>query len=93
MTAGLIGAADATCTTVIHRNTGGGQTLFHGDHRRTCDDFRPSEAAIDQIVANCNGDVRGALKALLLVNEHLEAELQQLYAAAQADFRRQHVPD
>jgi hypothetical protein len=42
---------------------------------------RPSEAAIDQIVASCNGDIRGALKALLLVNEHLEAELQQLYAA------------
>jgi hypothetical protein len=42
---------------------------------------RPSEAAIDEIVATCGGDIRGALKALLLVNEHLEAELQQLYAA------------
>ena len=41
----------------------------------------PSEAAIDQIVASCNGDIRGALKALLLVNEQLEAELQQFYAA------------
>ena len=41
----------------------------------------PSEAAIDQIVATCNGDIRGALKALLMVNEQLEAELQQLYAA------------
>ena len=34
-----------------------------------------NEAAIDQIVASCNGDIRGALKALLLVNEQLEAEL------------------
>ena len=42
---------------------------------------RPVEAAIDQIVASCNGDIHSALKALLLVNEHLEAELQQLYAA------------
>ena len=43
---------------------------------------RPIEAAIDRIVASCSGDIRGALKALLLlVNEHLEAELQQLYAA------------
>ena len=41
-----------------------------------------SEAAIDQIVANCNGDLRGALKALLMVNEQLEAELAQFYAAA-----------
>ncbi|WP_213773179.1 hypothetical protein [Bradyrhizobium sp. dw_78] len=40
----------------------------------------PSETAIDEIVASCNGDIRGALKALLLVNEQLEAELAQLYA-------------
>ncbi len=40
-----------------------------------------SEAAIDQIVATCNGDIRGALKALLLVNEQLETELAQAYAA------------
>jgi hypothetical protein len=44
--------------------------------------FRSSEAAIDEIVANCDGDLRGALKALLLVNEHLEAEIAQLYAVA-----------
>ena len=41
-----------------------------------------ADAVIDQIVATCNGDLRGALKALLLVNEQLEAELQQFYAAA-----------
>jgi hypothetical protein len=44
--------------------------------------FKPDEAAIDDIVASCDGDIRGALKALLLVNEQLEAELRQLYAAA-----------
>jgi len=44
-----------------------------------------SEAAIDQIVANCNGDIRGALKALLIVNEQLEAELAQFYAAIGLD--------
>jgi hypothetical protein len=42
---------------------------------------RPNEAAIDEIVASCNGDMQGALKALLLVNEQLETELRQLYAA------------
>lgn len=40
-----------------------------------------SQAAIDRIVATCNGDIRGALQALLLVNEQLEAELAQAYAA------------
>ena len=39
-----------------------------------------NEAAIDEIVASCDGDMRGALRALLLVNEQLEAELQQLHA-------------
>ena len=32
-------------------------------------------------MATCNGDLRGALKALLLVNEKLEAELAEFYAA------------
>ena len=45
----------------------------------------PNEIAIDHIVASCNGDIRGALKALLLVNEQLEAELAQLYAAVGRD--------
>lgn len=40
------------------------------------------DAAIDEIISGCNGDMRGALKALMLVNEHLESELQELYVAA-----------
>ena len=47
--------------------------------------FEAGEAAIDEIVASCGGDIRGALKALLIVNEQLEDELQRLYAAAQED--------
>lgn len=43
---------------------------------------RSSDAAIDEIVASCSGDLRGAVRALLLVNERLEAELALLYAAA-----------
>ena len=40
------------------------------------------EAVIDAIVASCNGDMRGAMKALLLVNEQLESELNHFYEAA-----------
>jgi hypothetical protein len=40
-----------------------------------------TELAIEKIVAACDGNMHGALEALLLVNEHLEAELHQLYAA------------
>ena len=46
-----------------------------------CDLDRP-DAAIDDIVSVCSGDMVSAVKALLLVNEQLESELQQLYAAA-----------
>ncbi|MBN9148052.1 MULTISPECIES: hypothetical protein [unclassified Nitrobacter] len=44
--------------------------------------FEAGEALIDEIVASCDGDIRGALMALLMVNEQLEVELQRLYAAA-----------
>jgi len=40
------------------------------------------DVVIDEIVASCNGDLRGAFKALLLVNEQLESELSHLYEAA-----------
>ncbi|WP_128923529.1 hypothetical protein [Bradyrhizobium guangxiense] len=43
--------------------------------------FRSNDTAIDEIVASCNGDLRGAVRALLLINEHLEAELAKAYAA------------
>jgi hypothetical protein len=37
------------------------------------------EVTIDEIVSSCDGDLRGAVKALLLVNEQLESELRQVY--------------
>ena len=46
------------------------------------------ETAIDEIVARCDGDLRGALKALLLVNEQLEAELAELHAMVAHDGLR-----
>jgi hypothetical protein len=41
-----------------------------------------NNAVIDEIVADCNGDLRGAVKALLLVNEQLETELNHFRTAA-----------
>jgi hypothetical protein len=72
----------------IHRNRNRRQTLFKANKSKgrsmtsKADEAAIDEATIDDIVARCGGDVRGALKALLLVNEHLEAELQELYASA-----------
>jgi hypothetical protein len=44
-----------------------------------------TEIAIEKIIAACDGSIHGALDALLLVNECLEAELRQLYAATCPD--------
>ena len=41
------------------------------------------EVTIDEIVASCDGDLRGAVKALLLVNEQLESELLQIYVTVE----------
>ena len=37
-----------------------------------------SDFVIDEIVAQCSDDLHGAVRALLLINEHLEAELNHL---------------
>jgi hypothetical protein len=42
----------------------------------------PINDLIDRLIEECRGDVHGALKALLLINEHLEAELQYFYEQA-----------
>ncbi len=41
---------------------------------------RRTEVAIEKIIASCDGNMRGALEALMLVNEHLENELHRIYA-------------
>ena len=40
---------------------------------------RRTELAIERIIAACDGNLSGAVEALLLVNEQLESELQRLY--------------
>jgi hypothetical protein len=42
---------------------------------------KSTDMVIDKIVAACDGNVRGALEVLLLLNENLETQIQQLYAA------------
>lgn len=40
----------------------------------------PYEQACDQAIAMCDGNLRSAIKALIMVNEYLEAELHELQA-------------
>jgi hypothetical protein len=48
----------------------------------------PLEVAADQAIAACNGDVRDAVKALIVANEFLEAEVRQLQAAVSNGYAR-----
>jgi hypothetical protein len=43
----------------------------------------PFESAIDEILASADGDVRRALRAVLVENIELESELRSLYAASE----------
>ena len=43
----------------------------------------PLESAIDKILTSADGDVRRALRAVLLENIALESELRSLYAASE----------
>ena len=50
------------------------------------------EQACDQAIAMCGGNLRGAIKALIMANEYLEAELNDLQAAALNDGAAMQLP-
>jgi hypothetical protein len=37
----------------------------------------PYESAVEHAIATCNGDLRGALRALIIANEFLERDLER----------------
>ena len=43
------------------------------------------EQACDQAIAMCDGNMRSTIKALIMANEYLEAELQELQAGVLSD--------
>jgi len=43
------------------------------------------EQACDQAIAMCDGNLRSAIKALIMANEYLEVELQELQSALSSD--------
>ncbi len=45
--------------------------------RVNLNDFERYDRAVDSAIATCGGDVRGALKALIIANEFLEEELRR----------------
>jgi hypothetical protein len=47
-------------------------------------DISHYEQACDQAIAMCNGNLRSTIKALIMANEYLEAELLELHVALAA---------
>src|ERR1700687_493812 len=50
------------------------------------------EQACDQAIAMCDGNMRSTIKALIMANEYLEAELQELQAAVSNDCAPASLP-
>ena len=46
------------------------------------------EVEVDEAIATCGGDVRAALRATLIANAYLEAEIERLTAAVSSGFAR-----
>jgi hypothetical protein len=50
------------------------------------------ERACDEAIAMCDGNMRSTIKALIMANEYLEAELQDLQAATSRDGDTARLP-
>jgi hypothetical protein len=50
------------------------------------------EQACDQAIAMCGGNLRGAIKALIMANEYLENELQELQPLVSGGLTRTGSP-
>lgn len=48
----------------------------------------PLDAAADQVIMACDGDVRAAVRALIVAKGLLEAELNEAYAASSKGYAR-----
>jgi hypothetical protein len=46
------------------------------------------EAAVDQAIAFCGGDMRAAVRALIVANDYLESELSELKKAVSHAYAR-----
>lgn len=55
---------------------------------RTVDDSQSLDAAVDAAVEACGGDARAAIRALIVANNYLEAEVQRLAKAVSSGFAR-----
>ncbi|MGY3615903.1 hypothetical protein [Bradyrhizobium sp. USDA 10063] len=46
------------------------------------------EAAVDEAIAACGGDMRGTIRALIVANDYLESEVSELMKAVSRAYVR-----
>jgi hypothetical protein len=59
-----------------------------GDHGREDRLDDGLEAAVDQAIAACGGDMRSTIRALIVANEYLESEVGELMKAVSHAYAR-----
>jgi hypothetical protein len=59
-----------------------------GREKKASSDAERLETAIDQAIAACGGDVRAAIRALLVANEFYEVEYSKLVAQVSRGYAR-----
>ena len=64
-----------------------GPVMFSSPQRNT-DDDDGLEAAVDQAIAACGGDMRSTIRALIVANEYLENEVGELMKAVSRAYAR-----
>jgi len=52
------------------------------------DEPDPLEVAVDDAIAACDGNMRSAIKALIVANEYLEGEVKELMQAVSRAYLR-----
>jgi hypothetical protein len=73
---------------ITRRHTHAESTEFPMSERAPLTENNHYEQACDQAIAMCGGNLRGAIKALIMANEYLEHELQELQALVSGGLTR-----
>ena len=67
-------------------------TTDHDRHDHDRHDNDRYEQACNQAIAMCDGNLRSTIKALIMANEYLEAEMLELQSACCSDHPRDELP-
>jgi hypothetical protein len=62
--------------------------IMSSDQRANTGDVDGLEAAVDQAIAACGGDLRSAIRALIVANDYLETEVGELMKAVSHAYVR-----